>query len=513
DWLVEGLMKLEKVKVVSSQTTKNYLEYAKSDQGEGDNSLFQRLTGAEKIIQGNYYQVGEELVFQVQIIDALSGELDIALPRISKSQDQISSLVNELTSKVLASFVAKDHINTTYLSSEPPDYEAFKVFVSSFDYFGVDDELAMQKLQAAIALDSNFVEPYNTILTIYNNMGNYEAADSMLQLIKKKFPRLSPFRQYFLGYMEALLDRDMESVLKNTDLMVELEPQNMMANYSLGYNYANLNYFQKTISIFERMDTSLLMDYTITSAVASWWNEAYGHCLIKVGRYDDALKILKLMKPEFVNRDNHILRAQIYIYQNKPELLEKMIRDIQKQEKSPLYISEIYHAAAITYGLTGKAEKQKQWAEKALQYSNSQKETDSNTLAESYYYAGEYEKALPLYQEVAVNSSFGSIYYTGKWHYLSRIGCIYARLGKNDKAREIIEQLENIGDPRPYGRYTYGISRILAQLGEIEEASQMTRKAMKEGFPNEYAEFRYGDDIDLLPLRGYEEFDEFLVRE
>ena len=105
------------------------------------------------------------------------------------------------------------------------------------------------------------------------------------------------------------------------------------------------------------------------------------------------------------------------------------------------------------------------------------------------------------------------MYGIGKWHQLSRKAVSLIKLGEKEAALEVIEELKNVDDPVPSGRYTYALARIYAQLGEKEKALEFMKKAMAEGFNNEYGEFRYGEDVDFLPLKGYKPFESFILQE
>ena len=82
-----------------------------------------------------------------------------------------------------------------------------------------------------------------------------------------------------------------------------------------------------------------------------------------------------------------------------------------------------------------------------------------------------------------------------------------------ENAYNVMDELDQIIDPRPSGKYTYAKARILAQMGNKVQAMAMMKKAIAEGFPNEYAEFRYGEDIDFEPLRGYDEYENFVIQD
>ena len=168
---------------------------------------------------------------------------------------------------------------------------------------------------------------------------------------------------------------------------------------------------------------------------------------------------------------------------------------------------------ALIYGVLEDKSNQKEWANKALQYLNTQPEfvTPNNfNLARAYYLAEQNDEALSFYFELSREAEYGNPYDDqGLWNYLSRIGCIYAKKGEKEKALEMIEQLKVVPDPGPKGRYSYAIARIYAQLGDKEKAMEYVQKSFNEGF-NTADGYRYQNDIDLLPLYNYPPFEKFV---
>ena len=80
DWIVQALMNLNDYKVVSSETVRQHLPALSAETDDWD--AFRKRTGAEKIIRGSFYSSGKELIFQTQILDTQTGEIEFAFPEI-----------------------------------------------------------------------------------------------------------------------------------------------------------------------------------------------------------------------------------------------------------------------------------------------------------------------------------------------------------------------------------------------------------------------------------------------
>ena len=91
--------------------------------------------------------------------------------------------------------------------------------------------------------------------------------------------------------------------------------------------------------------------------------------------------------------------------------------------------------------------------------------------------------------------------------WLGRVGVLAARLGDNDQALLIDEQLAAINKPYLYGSPTLYRARIAAVLGERQRAVSLLSNAFTEGLS-------YGIwlhlDIDFETLHDYPAFQELL---
>jgi len=88
DWIIQGLMNVDDIKVVSFETVKDHAQLVSI----GKLGTFAERTGAEKIIKGSYYLQGDDLIFQSQLIDARSGEIELVLPTISGTKANVEEI-------------------------------------------------------------------------------------------------------------------------------------------------------------------------------------------------------------------------------------------------------------------------------------------------------------------------------------------------------------------------------------------------------------------------------------
>ena len=512
DWITEGLMNLKDVKVVSFNNIRSNLKFASFGEGATPNSDFQKLTGAEKIIKGNYYKINGQLIFKSQIIDATTGELELTLKDIEGSEKDISQIVNTLKSRIMGYFVSKEE----YLKRNPPKYEAYMAYNKALDHFGVDHQKSYEQLVKAMRIDSNFISPIMFLITTNTIMGDYGTADSIFSILKNRYPDPPRVEQLWYDWVDATIHRDLNKQREAINQLHTLDPKDFKNNFLAAHVESNLNYPAAAISIYEEIDTSVIRKI-MTTPYQTWWYTMYAYNLARMKRYDEAQQILDMVPEKFANfeSENLMLKAKIDVLNNEGKGLQNLIKQLEENKVPASMIADLYRSVAITNSLLGDEEQQNEWATNGIAYLKNQPEgsqADLFNLAEFYYLSAQYELAISTYNQLYQNSTTGSIFGIGNWHHLSRIGTSYARMGDKNKALEKIEALQNIKDPTPSGRFTYGIARIYAQLGDHEKAMQYLTEALEEGFINSSSEFRYAKDVDFLPLKGKEEFENFVLQ-
>jgi class 3 adenylate cyclase/tetratricopeptide (TPR) repeat protein/TolB-like protein len=494
DWITRGLMDLEDLKVVSHQNVKDNIKHA----AEGaPTEEFKKITGAQTIIYGNYYFLDIKLIISCKIINT-DGNFEESII-VEGTEEEMRKLITNLQSTISSYFALKESKVFGDLIQSIPKIESYREFQKAEKLFGKDTDKTIDHLNNAIRLDSNFLFAYLVKINTLTNAGKYQEAESQLEKIKSIFKSLNPSSQIQIDWITAIINRDLEGCKRASLQLAKKDPKNILYNYNTGYYDASLNRPSKAIEVFRLIDTTIVPKLMSSNAL-TWWTEVYSHCLIKLKQYDEALKILNLAPSEFTNLDNYRLRTQAYINQGKKEKIDELINRV----------------AAISSNLSGDLDKQRFYGNAGVQHLKNQPEgveVRPFQLAESFYQAGDLNQALNYYLKHKETATSGSVYGKGKWHTISKIGCIFARKNDTSSALKVIEELDQIDDYRPSGRYTYAKARIYAQLGEKEKAISLMKAAMKEGFSNEYGEFRYGEDIEFEPLRGIPEFENFVIQD
>ena len=180
-------------------------------------------TGAQVLVAGRYYILGDSLHFRARVLDAATGRVRTALAPVSGPAASPSVVVAALRARVVAALRAasgEEAEDLGSLSSTPPSlaaYEAFRegyqAFVRSYER-PVPDSAIFQPLRRAIALDSTYGAPAVTLAFVAANRFAFSVADSALAHARRLRDRLSPAEQALVDLTEAWAGGDAHAAVE-----------------------------------------------------------------------------------------------------------------------------------------------------------------------------------------------------------------------------------------------------------------------------------------------------------
>lgn len=170
--------------------------------------------------------------------------------------------------------------------------------------------------------------------------------------------------------------------------------------------------------------------------------ELYGYALLRIGKTDDALVVLRgtlpMTKRESAAR--YQIKNLLALTYWKQGDLQEAIEELEEVAEKGYKNSKIYGSLGILYNLSDKPEKAKKFNEEAYEF-NKDDYTIADNLADIYAICGEYEKSAEVYEE-------------------------------------LINRDPEPGFPEAY----YGYGRVLIELGRKEEGIRLIEKSLTKPF-------------------------------
>jgi len=500
DWIIKGLMNFEELKLVSYQNVKDHIEYASL----GNWKSFSKQTGAEKIIKGSFYQQGDQLIFQSQIIDAVSGDIEFALPEIKGSKSNVEKIVNDLKQRIMtlvAIGIESDQTNDLLFQSSPPTFDAYQNYIKSWEYFGVEYRECRKYLNKAIALDSSFFWPYTDYVFSYLNVGNYAKGDSIFQLIDLRFDKLTPYQNLWYDYLKETIYGNLKTSLTAIKKIYEKDPKGLVTNNDMGGRLLMFNKPNEATKVYEQIDYN---SYRFINIFSVWRFSAHAYVLIRMNKLVEAQEVLKYVPKENATLRTYNLKSYLYILLGQQDSIHHMITKMEEDNLPWDQITGVHNNTSWFYSLQGDKENQLKWAELSLERIKKQsKFTPVAPRIEAFanYLAEKYKEALPLYQDLANTQ-------VNNWGNLSRIGIIYAKMNNRESVEDVIQELKTNDGPTRNGSYKYALARIYSALDEKELATEYMKQAFNEGFG--FSMGRYDYDNEFVPLHVYPAYEEFV---
>jgi tetratricopeptide (TPR) repeat protein len=280
----------------------------------------------------------------------------------------------------------------------------------------------------------------------------------------------------------------------------------------VGMNYQWGLYALRTLHLYEVVEvrSKIRLEDYLDVFGTGWWNRAWFAHLINahhgLGDYKQELKeIYRAQKvyPDYFNSYEVRALAALGRINEVKEVIDKSFSITSRsnaEELAMLRGAQVLRRHKHMDAYREIAARLIEWNEYRL---SEQEETRSllQDYAEALYLAERWEEAHALYKKLSDK-------YPDNIVLKGCLGTTEARIGNNEKARQISEELKDPNLPYLRGRNTFWRARIASVLGEKDRAVSLLRQALSEG--QSYSLWVY-QEIDLEPLLDFKPYKE-LVR-
>jgi DNA-binding SARP family transcriptional activator len=186
-----------------------------------------RRAGADLVVSGRYYRVGDTLVVNATLDDLRRRTTDV-MPPITAPATKPLLAVETLRQRVMGTLAAR--VDASYerwatYASKPATFDAYLRYARGLDRFLKGDlDTAVIDFTAAAALDTGFTVPLLWSVFAFENSGADRAADSVAQLLETKRPSLAPWDRALLDYLRVDPRNAAEAQYEAARRLVELAP-------------------------------------------------------------------------------------------------------------------------------------------------------------------------------------------------------------------------------------------------------------------------------------------------
>ncbi len=492
DWLTQGLMEVGGVSVVSSANMLDKLSAASA--GIAASQAFAKKTRAEVIIQGRYYQQGEQLFIHCNIIAANGGRVLHVIDPIESTVANAMKALETLTKEILTVYKLSD--NSKY-TKRIPNYEAYKASLAANEYFYKNTKKVEGMLLNAYQLDTTFMEPLIKLAKYYSTRRKFGLCDSLLTVIRTKDIPLTGFEKLRL---QAIAARNKGQFEQSGQLNLQIAEE-YDANYynnAMGRFLAGNN-LQKAIEL-----SPYIINLQDIGQIGIRQEGRLFRPLFTQYRLGNYEQVLAMMDTVFQNEKNVLkintiptTHIRTYLAMDSLAAADQLLKFYLNEENPSLAFSNRNSRKTILRLFAYDKYRLGQPISEEIK----QLMKDKQLTFELDFIEESYEKYLPY-----VVSRLEK--YPNSKYWLAIMGQIYAYQGKHQAAEKWISRIKSTPAIYKKGDNAYHEGAVRASMGQLDEALALLKIAHQRGYDFSISSFQY--DPLLKPLYEHTDFQEFV---
>jgi serine/threonine protein kinase len=505
DWITECLSSLEEIEVIPTLAVMEAMEMMKSEGGSvGKNQInLARTTESSLIIYGSYYLEEKELVVKASLTDIRKNKLlDVFEPeRGSKSKP--TEIINLLSQKIMGAVAARfSSLDGFAFYKKPPNYDAYCEFIEGKRAFGDNYALSIQSFEKALQLDPEFLMPKLWLSFAYDNMTRYEEANKLREELNQKRDQLSTFERTVLDWGGLMSRGNFLEALRVIQKVQNISPSSNTINYITMLTAYLANRPEEAIHHYNSLNPKAI-NYSIWTT--SWRYNILCSAYYMLDRHKEELETAELALryfPESKAIWNAKVRSLIAL--KRLDAMEIALNEVSAVKLRFGSANEVVMEAAIELRIQGYTERAEKLALDVIKYHENM---ESLSPDDSLYYIDALSIGNQRWENIEPKIKKIVAKHPDDIQCEGILGVVYAHLGKKEKALEISHRLKNMKNPFLNGYASYWKARIAAVLGDKDQAVKLLAQAFSEGMGHGAWQMR---EIDFLPLRGYQPFEEII---
>ncbi len=504
DWITQRFSETQSNQIASVDNVRNQLALAGT--GNTTNEKFARATGAEVVIQGNYYLLEDQIFVHSKIVDAITGQIIHALEPQSANRNKQDALLEQMTEKLLGFWM----LNTrSKFNRRPPSYTAYQYYAKALS--GRNDLQSIENLERAIKIDPGFYVAILKLGVAYSIHGLHVQRDSIVNLISQHETELTPWEKARYQSYAYHAEGDRVNLTKTYEEMIKIDPYDHISyGNAMTFNLVSLHRPEKALKI--AYDYHDPFGFNSNRRKSLWSPALILQAHYALGEYGKVLSIVDSIGVEYLLYHYPLTHLRTLVRLGRKADIDYYL-DYSRQQPlvglqgKAVTLQTLLNRVCAEASIPGQKILIHEYANQLLEQGKIA--DDAYSMGKAYYYLGNYSAAIDQFQSVTLprdKESFIEIEGNLEW-----LGCLYALTGNPDKALDCIDKIrESAPYRKAYDWNPYNIAKIYAHLGEKDKAVE----SLRDHLDNHTVPFlnleTYKYDPLLIPLFGYPDFEEFV---
>ena len=534
EWITSSLRELG-VKTVAPEMMRQYKQYVGilPDNPEGKTSLLD-VTKAEYLVSGSYFTKGKDSIrLNARLLSARTGDEIQVFPTFYGKQSNKEELIEAVRQRLMGYWAMES--NQYFPKGTPPSYKAYQQYIECVPG---EYDCYIEVLER----DSTFILAHISLMSLAA-WGDYDSLfHASKAYVESRYTSCTQYEKNHFQQAVAFWEGDYKTSYKYYDANYQLDTMDLIMLHQSAYT---ASIYLNQPGIAEKRYKRLFSDYE-TFREYFWPNNFhhYSDALIRTGKSHEFIQFVQAL-PE---GDWKKLGAGPYVWlqlyiayldTGEPEQAVAYIDTIEQwlaPEARMQMISKAAYIWSVFYqdqpnpfhvkirknlGEYMEADEAGSWDLWSIYNGNAA----VGIQEYQHYLLQDWKEAERLFNRLKENppnfmnpdgkmleslvEGVPEVWIQGM------LGCIYARLDKNDLARKQLELLDHIAKSFPHkhtpilrGIIPYHQACIHALLGNKAEAVTYLEKSRKAGKPIFQGSFL--NDFDLASLIGYPPFEELI---
>ena len=259
--LITDLSESESVKVLSSQRLYDILKL----KGKEGAKLITRETatevarhgGAHRMLMGSILQAEPNVLITAQLVDVGTGEIEASQRVIGEAGEQVFALIDRLSDEIRKDLelpaVSSSVAEVSVADATTHNREAYRSYLEGIEYERrYYFEEALNAFKRAAELDSDFAMAHYAVA---RSVPNSTESRHEIELAKKLSSSLGQREKRYINSKYASLHSDIETAIREMELLIETYPEEKDAYLQLGNLYQRrderraIGYYRRAIEI------------------------------------------------------------------------------------------------------------------------------------------------------------------------------------------------------------------------------------------------------------------------
>jgi tetratricopeptide (TPR) repeat protein len=469
-------------------------------------------TGAGLVISGSFFEQGSNLVFHLQVTDAIRDTLLLALEPVSGRGEVPDNVIDELRQRLMGGLSILFDDRLVVLSGEAmhaPTHEAYQEFSNGLTTFQRSEcGIALPHFRRASELDSTFVKPLLYAIQCLREARQLPSLDSVLSVLAGLQERLTNYEREWLVYHRALLDGEPMAAYRAIARAAAMAPGSY-AVYEFAVAATGNNRPAEAVRTFDELDPE---SGPMKGWFPYWLQKTWA--LHRLGDYDRELEAAREARRLYPN-DMLPLQLEVSalaalhrveeieaVFEESEAMLARAERVSGAQEQADIWrrAGEELRAHGNREAGLAAFERALQWYDRLTPEEIVEVEGRLNWRGVVLYNAERPREAMAVFDTLLLErpESIGL-------H--ANLGVAAALAGDTARAEQALEWLDSHVPLYDTGRRENQQARVTARLGRREEAVRLLNEANRKSLnPRWWLHAA----IDFAPLAGYPPFKELL---